>query len=46
MTIAVVENAPYAGTSVGGCIARTFRSAKAPAFTGTPVTVHKTFQLD
>lgn len=46
VTIAVVENAPYAGTSAGGCIARTFRSAKVAPFSGTPVTVHKTFQLN
>jgi len=46
VTIATVENAPYAGTAAGGCIARVFRSAKVPAFSGTSVTVHKTFQLD
>lgn len=46
VTIAVVENAPYAGTAAGGCIARVFRSARVSPFSGTPVTVHKTFQLD
>lgn len=45
VTSAVVQGAPYAGTSAGGCIARAFRSASVPAFSGALVTVHKVFEL-
>ena len=34
-----------AGTEVGGCVARLFRSAKVPPFTGDPVTVSKSFSV-
>ncbi|MET0792305.1 MAG: hypothetical protein ABW061_12355 [Polyangiaceae bacterium] len=34
-----------AGTEVGGCVARLFRSAKVPAFAGDPVTVSKSFTV-
>ena len=34
-----------AGTEVGGCVARLFRSAKVPPFTGDPVTVSKSFTI-
>ncbi|HYP87940.1 MAG TPA: zinc-ribbon domain-containing protein [Polyangiaceae bacterium] len=34
-----------AGTAVGGCVARLFRSAKVPAFSGDPVTVSKSFAI-
>jgi hypothetical protein len=34
-----------AGTAVGGCVARLFRSAKVPAFSGDPVTVSKSFTV-
>jgi predicted Zn finger-like uncharacterized protein len=33
------------GTSVGGCVARVFRNAKVPAFSGEPVTVSKSFNI-
>lgn len=34
-----------AGTSTGDCVARQFRSAKVPAFSGAPVTVSKSFTV-
>lgn len=34
-----------AGTEVGGCVARLFRAAKVPPFTGDPVTVSKSFTV-
>ncbi len=34
-----------AGTGVGGCVARIFRSAKIPAFAGEAVTVSKSFTV-
>ena len=34
-----------AGTEVGGCVARLFRSAKVPPFSGDPVTVTKSFSI-
>jgi predicted Zn finger-like uncharacterized protein len=40
----VVEGA-FGGTPVGGCIAKVFRSAKVPAFSGDPVTVAKAFTI-
>jgi predicted Zn finger-like uncharacterized protein len=35
-----------AGTAVGGCVARIFRSAKVPAFSGDAVTVSKSFSVE
>ncbi|HEY4104353.1 MAG TPA: zinc-ribbon domain-containing protein [Polyangiaceae bacterium] len=35
----------FAGTDVGGCVARIFRAAKVPAFGGDPVTVSKSFSI-
>ncbi|HYQ05226.1 MAG TPA: zinc-ribbon domain-containing protein [Polyangiaceae bacterium] len=34
-----------AGTEVGGCVARLFRAAKVPPFSGDPVTVSKSFTV-
>jgi predicted Zn finger-like uncharacterized protein len=34
-----------AGTEVGGCVARLFRAARVPAFSGDPVTVSKSFSI-
>ena len=34
-----------AGTAVGGCVAKLFRSAKVPAFSGDAVTVSKSFSV-
>ncbi|MEO7038376.1 MAG: zinc-ribbon domain-containing protein [Polyangiaceae bacterium] len=36
----------FAGTEVGGCVARLFRSAKVPAFAGDAVTVSKSFSIE
>ncbi len=44
VTTATVDGI-YAGTSVGGCIARAFRSAQVSPFSGGPVTAHKTFDV-
>ena len=44
VTTAVVDG-PFAGTPTGGCIARTFRSARVHPFDGTLVTVRKTVIL-
>ena len=43
---AVVDNAPFAGSAVGGCVAGKFRAAHIPAFGGGPVTVGKSFTID
>jgi hypothetical protein len=40
----VVEG-PFGGTPVGGCVAKLFRAAKVPPFTGDPVTVSKSFTI-
>jgi predicted Zn finger-like uncharacterized protein len=36
----------FAGTDVGGCVARIFRSARVPAFAGDAVTVSKSFSIE
>ncbi len=36
---------PFAGTSVGSCIAGSFRGLSVPPFTGSPVTVSKTVTI-
>jgi serine/threonine protein kinase len=36
---------PFAGTSVGACVATAYRSAQVPAFTGSAVTVPHTFRI-
>ena len=46
VTSAQVQGAPFAGTSVGGCVARAFRSARVPAFGGGPVSVSKSFTIN
>jgi predicted Zn finger-like uncharacterized protein len=43
---AVVDQPPFAGTSVGGCVAGRFRAAHIPAFGGSPVTVGKSFVIE
>jgi predicted Zn finger-like uncharacterized protein len=45
VTSANVVGGPFGGTSVGGCIARTFRQARVPAFSGDPQTVSKSFTI-
>jgi len=46
VTSASVVGAPFAGTSVGGCVASAFRSAKVPPFDGSPVSVTKSFSIN
>jgi hypothetical protein len=43
---AVVDQPPFAGTAVGGCVAGKFRSAHIPAFAGGPVPVGKSFVVE
>jgi hypothetical protein len=45
VTSANVVSGPFGGTSVGGCIARTFRQARVPAFSGDPQIVAKSFKI-
>lgn len=44
-TSAVVQGGAYGGTPVGGCIASVFRQATVPPFSGSAVTVSKSFSL-
>ncbi|WP_437528060.1 zinc-ribbon domain-containing protein [Sorangium sp. So ce726] len=46
VTSAEVQGAPFAGTSVGGCVARLFRGARVPAFGGGSVSVSKSFTIN
>jgi predicted Zn finger-like uncharacterized protein len=41
----VAVTGDLAGTTVGSCVARLFRGARVPAFSGEPVTVSKTFSV-
>ncbi len=41
VTTATVNGFPFAGTEIGGCVARRFRAARIPAFSGSHVTVRK-----
>jgi predicted Zn finger-like uncharacterized protein len=41
----VAVTGDLAGTTVGSCVARLFRGARVPAFSGEPVTVSKTFAV-
>jgi predicted Zn finger-like uncharacterized protein len=45
-TTANVEGPPFAGTPVGGCVAARFRGTHVPPYGGTPITVHKTFNIN
>jgi hypothetical protein len=46
VTTAVVDQPPFAGSAVGGCIAGKFRGARVPAFGGAPMKVGKSFVLN
>lgn len=46
VTTATVSGGSYAGTPVGGCVASVFRRAHVPAFSGSSVTVSKSFQIN
>jgi hypothetical protein len=41
----VSVSAPFAGTSVGACVATAYRSARVPAFTGSAVTLPHSFHI-
>jgi hypothetical protein len=42
----VVDQAPFAGTKVGKCIAGEYRKVKVPPFTGAAVSVGKKFKIE
>jgi predicted Zn finger-like uncharacterized protein len=46
VTTATIAGGTYAGTAVGGCVASVFRRAHVPAFSGSSVTVSKSFQIN
>lgn len=41
----VTLSAPFAGTAVGACVQGLFRSARVPAFSGSSVTLSKSFRV-
>jgi predicted Zn finger-like uncharacterized protein len=43
---AIVDQPPYAGTAVGGCVAGKFRGAHVPAFSGGNLTIGKRFTIN
>jgi hypothetical protein len=43
---AVVDQPPFAGTPMAGCISNAYRMIRVPAFTGAPVTVGKGFMVN
>ncbi len=43
---ATVDDGPFVGTPVGGCVAGKYRSARVPPFSGSPVTVGKSFSIN
>jgi hypothetical protein len=43
---AVVDQPPFAGTAVGGCVAGKFRGARVPSFSGGNVKVGKSFTIN
>ncbi|NRA34665.1 MAG: zinc-ribbon domain-containing protein [Polyangiaceae bacterium] len=45
VTSANVIAGNFGGTTTGGCVARTFRGARVPPFSGNPVTVSKSFRI-
>ena len=46
VTTATVSGGSFAGTPVGGCIASVFRRSHVPAFSGSSVTVSKSFSIN
>ena len=46
VSTAIVDQPPYAGTSVGGCVAGKFRGARVPPFAGGPTKVGKSFVIN
>jgi hypothetical protein len=45
VTQATIVSGPLMGTSEGGCVARTLRTARMEPYAGPPVTVHRTIRL-
>ena len=45
-TTATVSGEPFAGTSIGGCIAAKLRAVRVPPFGGEFITVKKTVPLN
>lgn len=43
---AVVSGPPFEGTPTGACVSARFRAARIPAFSGSPVSVSKTFTIE
>ncbi len=43
---AVADQPPFQGTAVGGCVAGKFRGARVPAFSGSSITVGKSFVIN
>jgi hypothetical protein len=43
---ALVDKGPLVGTPVAKCIAKEFKKAKVPAFTGEPIQVGKSFRFE
>lgn len=43
---ATVDDGPFVGTPVGGCVAGKYRGARVPPFAGSPVTVGKSFSIN
>jgi len=43
---AIVDQPPFAGTAVGGCVAGKFRGAHVPAFSGGNLTIGKRFSIN
>ncbi len=41
----VVNGGSFAGTPTAGCVASAFRRTRVPPFSGSPVTVHKSFSI-
>ena len=43
---ATVDQGPFPGTAVGGCIAKVYSTITVPPYSGPPVRVGKSFKLD
>jgi hypothetical protein len=41
----VTVSPPFAGTAVGQCVATAFRGARVPPFSGSSITLPKSFQI-
>jgi hypothetical protein len=41
-----IEGAPYAGAPISGCLASLFKNVRIPAFSGSAITVRKSFSIE